>query len=139
MGYRSNGCMVIYGSEEDMKAFLMIAKMGQTDPAPWGPIKDSHVRIYKNGKYVVWHLEYEGWKWYTDYPEVAEYERIYNLAQENEDLQGYKVRIGEDYSDIEVSAFNDADYPDIIRSYDHAFRDLYGDNSNCPDLRDADR
>lgn len=111
MGYRSNGGMAIFGPEGVMTAHLTMLRMTQTNPEAWGC---AQVRTYvltnaQDQKILVWRLEYEGWKWYADYPDIQEFERIYRLSEEAEDqgICGFRWRIGEDDTDIGRGSFGD--------------------------------
>ena len=73
MGYRSNGGIVIYGPEDVMTAFLAQERLRSDNTVAHN---DDSVKIYKRGDDLVWHLEYEYWKWYEDYPDIAAFERV---------------------------------------------------------------
>lgn len=107
MGYRSQGEIVIKGPELVMVPHLTMLRMTQTNPDPWKPRKESSVRIYRDGEDVVWHLQFDDWKWHTDYPDVAECERIWDESQDIEGLSGGRWRIGEEDNDIEANHFGE--------------------------------
>lgn len=104
MGYRSNGGMVIYGPKDVMTVHLFRLKVTKTHGEAW---TTPEVRVYEYGGLLVWHLEYEGWKWYSGFDDVKEFERIWSESSEQEELSGYRWRFGEDDNDIERDAFGE--------------------------------
>ena len=109
MGYRSNGGMVIWGPEPIMTAHLFALRASRTDDTAWQPRAESGVRLYRVGADLVWHLEYSGWKWYSSYEHVQEYERIYQMSSEVIELSGYRWRVGENAGDEECDGFGNGE------------------------------
>lgn len=130
MGYRSNGGIVIYGPEDVMAAFLVQERLRSDNTVAHN---DDSVKIYKRGDDLVWHLEYEYWKWYEDYPDVAAFERVWTTAYEISEeyrelhsvnvcepttyksLSGFRWRFGEDSNDTESDTFGLADNYDVFQ------------------------
>ena len=108
MGYRSNGGMVIFGPKDKMIAHLTALRMTQTDRAPW---EIEEVETYELGDNLVWRLEYISWRWYDGYPDIKEFERIYSESKNAQDqgINGFRWRFGEDDDDTECAQFGDAD------------------------------
>jgi hypothetical protein len=61
-------------------------------------------------------LEYYDWKWYSGYPEVVEFKRIWRESKEDgdESLSGFHWRFGEDDSDIDQDSFGDDAHFEVI-------------------------
>ena len=106
MGYRSNGGMVIFGPKNKMIAHLAALRMTQTNLDAW---TCPEVRIYEVGERMFFRLEYYDWKWYDTYPEIAEFNRIWQESEESKDksLGGFRWRFGYDDNDIDQDSFGE--------------------------------
>lgn len=113
MGYRSDGGMVIFGPKDKMIAHLAALRMTQTNLEAW---TCPEVRIYEAGERMFFRLEYCDWKWYNDYPEIAEFSRIWQESEEREhgELGGFRWRFGEDDSDIDQDSFGENAYFKVV-------------------------
>lgn len=128
MGYRSNGGMVIFGPEDTMTAHLFRLKATKTHDYAW---QCPEVRTIKKDGRLIWMLEFHDWKWYPDYSDVTEFERIWDesaAVSEETGIQGYRWRFGEEDEDTFQSSFgedaNEWDNFHIVfeRSVDHMFQ-----------------
>lgn len=113
MGYRSDGGMVIFGPKDKMIAHLAALRMTQTNLDAW---TCPEVRIYEVGERMFYRLEYCDWKWYNEYPEIAEFNRIWQESEESEDgsIGGFRWRFGEDDSDIDQDSFGENAYFEVV-------------------------
>lgn len=114
MGYRSNGGMIIFGPKDVMTAHLASLRMSKTNNDSW---TCPEIYIYETGDLLVWKLEYCDWKWYDDYPDIQEFERIWSLSEDEQDrgISGFRWRFGEDDTDIESDTFGeDANFEVIV-------------------------
>ena len=113
MGYRSNGGMVIFGPKDKMIAHLAALRMTQTNLDAW---TCPEVRIYEVGERMFFRLEYDDWKWYDEYPEIAEFNRIWQESEESKDksLGGFRWRFGEDNDDIDEDSFGENAYFEVV-------------------------
>ena len=113
MGYRSNGGMVIFGPKDKMIAHLAALRMTQTNLDAW---TCPELRIYEAGERMFFRLEYYDWKWYSEYPEIAEFNRIWQESEESEhgELGGFRWRFGEDDSDIDQDSFGENAYFEVV-------------------------
>jgi hypothetical protein len=111
MGYRSEVFMVIAADdpekgEEQMKGFYSLLDARGLDlDEHWSPKEYS-----RQADLFAFHAG--DVKWYSSYPEVQDIEWIYDMAEglhEDEDHQisGKFIRIGEDRTDIEERTFGD--------------------------------
>lgn len=115
MGYRSNGGMVIFGPKDKMIAHLAALRMTQTNLDAW---TCPEVCIYEAGERMFYRLEYCSWKWYDEYPEIAEFNRIWRESEEIEEptdasISGFRWRFGEDDSDIDQDSFGENAYFEV--------------------------
>lgn len=113
MGYRSDGGMVIFGPKDIMTAHLAALRMTQTNLDAW---TCPELCIYEAGERMFFRLEYCDWKWYNEYPEIAEFSRIWQESEEDKDgsLSGFRWRFGEDDSDIDQDSFGDNAYFEVV-------------------------
>ena len=113
MGYRSNGGMVIFGPKDKMIAHLAALRMTQTNLDAW---TCPEVRIYEVGERMFFRLEYYDWKWYTEYPEIAEFNRIWQESEESEhgELGGFRWRFGYNDNDIDQDSFGENAYFEVV-------------------------
>ncbi len=113
MGYRSDGGMVIFGPKDIMTAHLAALRMTQTNLDAW---TCPELCIYEAGERMFFRLEYCDWKWYNDYPEIAEFSRIWQESEEREhgELGGFRWRFGEDDSDIDQDSFGENAYFKVV-------------------------
>ena len=117
MGYRSNGGMVIFGPKNKMIAHLAALRMTQTNLDAW---TCPEVRIYEVGERMFFRLEYYDWKWYDTYPEIVEFNRIWQESEESEhgELGGFRWRFGEDNDDIDEDSFGaNAHFEVVVERY----------------------
>ena len=130
MGYRSDGGMVIFGPKDVMAAFLAQERLRSDNTLAHN---NESVKVYKRGDDLVWHLEYEGWKWYEDFSDVQSFERVWTTAYEISDdykeahsidssdpalyksLSGFRWRFGEEVSDTEYDTFGLANNIDMFQ------------------------
>ena len=113
MGYRSSGGMVIFGPKDKMIAHLAALRMTQTHPEAWNC---PEVCIYEADERMFFRLEYCGWKWYTEYEDIAEFERIWQESEEGEDesLSGFRWRFGGNNDDIDQDSFGENAYFEVV-------------------------
>ena len=113
MGYMSNGGMVIFGPKDKMIAHLAALRMTQTNLEAW---TRPEVRIYEVGERMFYRFEYYDWKWYSEFPEIAEFNRIWQESEESEhgELGGFRWRFGEDDSDIDQDSFGENAYFEVV-------------------------
>ena len=113
MGYRSDGGMVIFGPKDKMIAHLAALRMTQTNLDAW---TCPELCIYEAGERMFFRLEYCDWKWYNEYPEIAEFDRIWQESEEDKDgsLSGFRWRFGEDDVDIDQDSFGENAYFEVV-------------------------
>jgi hypothetical protein len=107
MGYRSDGKWVIKGPVDAITAAWAVVKL---EAPPWpgvdygGGLKDFDV--FKVGHIGYIRFQYEDWKWYSSYPDVQWYEKIWEMLREMPDISGKRIRIGEEEGDVEIMRFD---------------------------------
>ena len=106
MGYYSDVRMTIEGPEDKLlAAFAAFALSGVKKE--W---LDEYVLTSEGNGRAVAILGHGGvsWKWYSDYEDVKEHERIWSYFSEREnEFSGAFIRVGEDAGDIEHRYFGD--------------------------------
>lgn len=120
--------MVIFGPKDIMTTHLFRLKATMQGSAVW---QCPEVCTVEKDGLLIWMLEYEYWKWYDNYDDIRDFERIWSESYEADKtlgIQGYRWRFGEDDNDTEGDAFGAvADSPDdfqiiVERHVDHKFR-----------------
>ena len=111
MGYRTSGRWVITGPADKVTSAWAAARL---EVAPHIPI-DSVVedaatfndfRFYTVGDRGYIRFMFDNWKWYSSYPAIAFYERVWDYFSEVEGLSGKRTHIGEDNA-IDENGFGD--------------------------------
>jgi hypothetical protein len=111
MGYRSDGRWVIKGPADAMTAawaelrlnppaFKSTPNISGTQPS----LNDFDFYVVGDTGYI--RFEFNGWKWYSGYPDVQWYEAVWGRLASNEALSGKRVHIGEDNA-VEESVFGE--------------------------------
>ena len=98
MGYRSSGRWVITGPADTVTAAWAAARM-EVEPykSNSNVLDDASFNDFKfytvdNQGYI--RFEFDDWKWYTSYPSVQFYERVWEYLSTVEGLSGRRVHIG---------------------------------------------
>ena len=109
MGYRSRGKWIIKGPADAMTAawaelrlnpptFKLPPSVNFTQPS----FNDFDFYVVGDTGYI--RFEFEGWKWYSNYPDVLWFESVWGRLSENGRLSGRRVHVGEDNA-IEEDGF----------------------------------
>ena len=102
MGYRSQVRSLIYGSEDDMLAF--IARLRLSDSTVFSSFGDALTQYSIDEMYFLDLSSGDSsWKWYSSYPEVLAWRAVLELVEEmGGSLNAEFVRVGENSDDIET-------------------------------------
>ena len=116
MGYRSDGLWVIRGPVQHVIAAWTALKL-EMPPCPdnedlWGLFK-----VFRVGGKGYIRFQYDGWKWYENFPDIQWLELLWNKLSENEHLSGKRVRLGEDADDNEETSFGEESWAIEIGYY----------------------
>lgn len=109
MGYRSDVHGIIYGSEEQVNALMVAAKMKNI----WQRVEcDSQPLIvipikYGENQYHSIQLIAESTKWYEGYDSVRAWRELVELTETFPTLMYEFIRIGEDLEDVERECSDD--------------------------------
>ena len=115
MGYRSSGKWVIKGPAETVRAAWAAARLEVQPYEPTDSVLEDHpsfndFKVYfitlESGETGYIRFEFDDWKWYTSYPSIQFYERVWGYLSEVEGLSGKRVHVGEDHA-IEENYFGD--------------------------------
>lgn len=115
MGYRSEVGYVIQGPKEKMLPILMTYRMTHTDLAH-AKIALSECTYDVTDDILTIRFHEDNIKWYDDFPEVAAHTALFNAFEEDFDsgneevINGYFARIGEETSDIVESHYGPDPY-----------------------------
>lgn len=109
MGYRSNGCFLVYGDALALDAFWAVWKpkfeaLGETEL--W---QDVAIRDERDGGKTL-SMEYSNLKWYPEFAEVSLWASMMKAINDTHGLAGESIRIGEEYDDIERLTYGDCEY-----------------------------
>jgi len=115
MGYRTCGKWVIKGPADVVRTAWAAARLEvepfkpdervAADPAVFNNFKVYYITL-EAGEVGYIRFEFDDWKWYSSYPDVQFYERVWSYLSEVEGLTGKRVHIGEDNA-IDEAAFGD--------------------------------
>ena len=127
MGYRSDVYMCITGPKDTILAGVATLRIGG-DQVMHAALDEWNVVESARPDCAVMVLGGTGthWKWYEDYPDVRAHNTIFEhfaeLSEDDEQLHGIFIRIGEDDDDVESRDFN-AGYElgRVVRDIDRAY------------------
>lgn len=114
MGYRSQVRCLIYGTKDQLDAFVITHQLILSSPA-FTHFKESLTRYslkYSNKEYHCLDLYGDYWKWYPEYSDVQSWEALMKDASEV-GLNYEFLRIGEgdgDQQDVETDRSFNAEY-----------------------------
>lgn len=136
MGYRSDVYMCITGPKDTILAGIAALRIegDQVMHAALDEWSCTQCREFPDRAVLVLGGQGTDWKWYDDYPDVRAHNTIFEyfaeLSEDNEQLHGIFLRIGEDDDDIESREFNEGyELGRVVRGID---RSHFG---HGPDLR----
>lgn len=119
MGYRSDIAYKIkFFKKEDFWGFIAESKLDPETSLCFDNKENEDKFEVDEEKHEIRFLA-EGWKWYTDYPEVKAHEALWEKARERcdeelLDVEGAFCRIGEEMEDIVEEYFGEDPY-DMVR------------------------
>lgn len=134
MGYRSDVYMCITGPKDTILAGIATLRI-EGDQVMHAVLDEWNVVESARPDCAVMVLGGKGtsWKWYRDFPDVRAHNTVFEhfaeLSEDDEQLHGILLRIGEDDDDVESREFNEG-YElgrvvrDIVRAYDGSGTDL---------------
>lgn len=142
MGYYSQVVYGIAGPVDEMKAFLVRARLKDSKLTKaieemklidWGHPKMPELLLYFRGESVKWYDGYEDVKWHNELWNEAE------SAQRDEDSQfsnlyGSFVRIGEETLDVETHSFGDGETWEIAQSSTNVDSQI---DFDAPDIKES--
>lgn len=98
MGYRTNGRWIITAPAEKLLAACAAMRLEIAAP-PDGVTGLDEFVTFKNKGTGYMRFTFEGWKWYTSYPDVQWYESVWSWCESNSEafgMSGKRLHIGED-------------------------------------------
>lgn len=132
MGYRSDVGAVILADNKDKHVFKQFIGRVKLVVPEFFEDWNEKVLGYNETRLTFF---VDGIKWYEDYDEVKNFEKVWKLAQDMIGMSGRFVRIGEEDDDIEQDSFGDADTYNYIYLVRHIEMDSIGQRGE-PDAQE---
>jgi hypothetical protein len=107
MGYRSDVRIAVYGTKEEVTKFLVQYRMEHSEAYTTYVKEEIKINDLGDGDIGIF-FESDNTKWYDDYGDVKAFNTLYEMAQDNDELSGEFVRIGEDAGDITEDSFGES-------------------------------
>ena len=118
MGYRSDvAYKIAFNNKEDFWGFIAEAKLDPETALCFDKEENEDKFEVDEQKYEIRFFA-EGWKWYSDYPEVQAHEALWDKAEERDgegiEVDGAWCRVGEESDDNDEKYFGNDPY-DMVR------------------------